>query len=167
MLLGFWRAFRSDELCRLRIEDVTLQPGQGMTLYLPRSKGDRQTQGRHYKVPALSCLCPVTALQAWFDSAGPVFCSIDRWGRLGNEPLHPNSIIPLLRALLKRAGIADAEQFSSHSLRRGFATWANDQGWDVKTLMEYVGWKDMKSALRYIDAPDPFARRRIEASLAS
>lgn len=170
VLLGFWRAFRSDELCRVRIEDVAVQPGQGMTLYLPRSKGDRRAEGTTYRVPALSRLCPVAAYQAWIDgsgrAAGLVFCAIDRWGRLGDEGLHPNSIIPLLRTLLHRAGIDAADQFSSHSLRRGFATWASDQGWDVKALMEYVGWKDMKSALRYIDVADPFARQRIDAALA-
>jgi len=29
-------------------------------------------------------------------------------------------------------------------------------------LMEYVGWKDVRSAMRYIDAADPFAQHRIE-----
>ncbi len=37
--------------------------------------------------------------------------------------------------------------------------------WDVKRLMEYVGWKDMHSALRYLDAPDPYAQQRIEQDL--
>ncbi|MFD1690927.1 hypothetical protein ACFSHR_03265 [Azotobacter chroococcum] len=36
-------------------------------------------------------------------------------------------------------------------MRRGFATWAAANGWDLKSLMGYVGWKDMKSAMRYID----------------
>ena len=170
VLLGFWRAFRSDELCRLRIEDSVLHPGQGMELYLPRSKGDRRNEGTVYKVPALSRLCPVEAYQAWIEISarqqGPVFCGVDRWGHLGEDALHPNSIIPLLRALMQRAGIADATSYSSHSLRRGFATWANSQGWDVKALMEYVGWRDMKSALRYIDSNDPFARMRLESSLS-
>ena len=31
--------------------------------------------------------------------------------------------------------------------------------------MEYVGWKDVHSALRYLDVPDPFAQRRIEQDL--
>jgi integrase len=169
VLLGFWRAFRSDELCRLQVEDGVLHPGQGLELYLPRSKGDRRSEGTVYKVPALTRLCPVEAYTAWVDTLGrkdgPVFSAVNRWGHVGTEPLHPNSIIPLLRALMRRAGIAEADGFSSHSLRRGFATWANDQGWDVKTLMEYVGWKDMKSALRYIDSADPFAQHRIEAAL--
>lgn len=171
VLLGFWRAFRSDELCRLRIEDSVLHPGQGMELYLPRSKGDRRNEGTVYKVPALSRLCPVEAYHDWIETTartqGPVFCGVDRWGHLGAEALHPNSIIPLLRTLMQRAGIADAASYSSHSLRRGFATWANGQGWDVKALMEYVGWRDMKSALRYIDGNDPFAQQQMETGLAT
>ena len=169
VLLGFWRAFRSDELCRLRIEDAVLHAAQGMELYLPRSKGDRRNEGTVYKVPALSRLCPVEAYQSWIEISarqnGPVFCGVDRWGHLGHDALHPNSISPLLRALMQRAGIADAASYSSHSLRRGFVTWANGQGWDVKALMEYVGWRDMKSALRYIDSADPFRKHHIEAGL--
>jgi integrase len=169
VLLGFWRAFRSDELCRLRVEDVVVQPGQGMTLFLPRTKGDRQAEGVTYPCPALQRLCPVSAYEDWIKAGarntGPVFCGIDRWGRLSDEGLHPNSVIPLLRTLMQKASIVDAEKFSSHSLRRGFATWANGQGWDVKVLMEYVGWKDMKSALRYIDTTDPF--RQLRSAVAS
>lgn len=41
-------------------------------------------------------------------------------------------------------------------MRRGFATWASANGWDIKGLMSYVGWKDMKSALRYVDASSSF-----------
>jgi integrase len=54
------------------------------------------------------------------------------------------------------AGISDSNDYSSHSLRRGFATWSNTQQWDIKALMEYVGWKDIKTALKYIEADDPF-----------
>ncbi|MFI4941361.1 MAG: hypothetical protein ACHP7O_13610 [Burkholderiales bacterium] len=31
--------------------------------------------------------------------------------------------------------------------------------------MEYVGWRDMKSALRYITAVDPFGKARIEQAI--
>ncbi|WP_347900660.1 tyrosine-type recombinase/integrase [Pseudomonas purpurea] len=68
--------------------------------------------------------------------------------------MHANSVIPLLRQALDRAGIP-AEQYTSHSLRRGFATWAHRSGWDLKSLMSYVGWKDVKSAMRYVEA-SPF-----------
>lgn len=65
ILLGFWRGLRSDELCRLGIEHLTLSADEGMTFYLPRSKGDRQNQGRTYKAPALQRLCPVKACKEW------------------------------------------------------------------------------------------------------
>ena len=155
VLIGFWRAFRSDELSRLCVQHVEVDPGKGMTLYLSRSKTDKQSNGKTYRAPALKQLCPVTAYQEWINAAGlesgPVFRSIDRWGHIAEEGLNSTSIIPLLRRILRGAGVADAEHFSSHSLRRGFATWANGNGWDLKTLMGYVGWNDVKSAMRYID----------------
>lgn len=171
ILLGFWRGFRGDELIRVQVEHLRLVPGEGMTCFLPRSKGDRQAVGTTYKVPALSRLCPVTATVEWSAAAdltqGPLFRGVDRWGRVSETPLHPNSLIPLLRRLFTAAGLPDAADYSSHSLRRGFAGWANANGWDVKVLMEYVGWRDVHSAMRYLDGGDPFARQRIEAGLPS
>ena len=32
-------------------------------------------------------------------------------------------------------------------------------------LMEYVGWKNVHSAMRYIEGSDPFAQHRIETML--
>jgi integrase len=169
LLLGFWRGFRGDELKRLLIEHVELVSGEGMCCFLPQTKGDRQLLGKSFKVPMLSRLCPVAAYGDWVGLAGltrgPVFRGIDRWGRVRDAGLHANSLIPLLRRLFSQAGLPAPDSFSSHSLRRGFAGWANANGWDVKTLMEYVGWKDMKSALRYLEGEDPFARQRFERSL--
>ncbi|RMQ47714.1 Phage integrase:Phage integrase [Pseudomonas cichorii] len=155
ILLGFWRGFRSDELCRLQVEDIKAIADSGISLYLSRSKGDRDNLGRTYQTPALQRLCPVQAYIEWINCSalarGPVFRSIDRWGNLGEEGLHVNSLIPLLRQAFERAGVA-ADHYTSHSLRRGFATWAQRNGWDLKSLMAYVGWRDMKSAMRYIDS---------------
>ncbi|MFD2274797.1 tyrosine-type recombinase/integrase [Undibacterium arcticum] len=164
LLLGFWRGFRGDELTRLRVENVNVVPGEGMTCFLSQTKGDRSYRGATFKAPALARLCPVTAYAAWVDLAilteGAVFRGIDRWGNISTEGLHINSLVPLLRSLFAGAGIASATQYSSHSLRRGFAQWAASNGWDIKTLMEYVGWKNMQSALRYLEGADPFARYR-------
>lgn len=167
LLLGFWRGFRSDELSRLCAEHIVLNPGEGMSLFLPHTK--TLSQGVTYKAPALKRLCPATAYEEWRETAalsqGPAFQGINRWGHLSGRALHPASYITLLRELFKAADIADAERYSSHSLRRGFATWASTSGWDMKTLMEYVGWKDMRSAMRYIEGADPFARQRINNEL--
>lgn len=169
ILLGFWRGFRSDDLTRLRVENIEIAPGEGLVLYLPRSKTDRDHLGTEYKVPALSQMCPVTAYQSWLEisglTAGPVFRAINRWNELSDKALNPQSIAPLLRSLLDSAGVEDPRKYTSHSLRRGFATWAGTNGWDVQALMEYVGWKDLKSAMRYIERAAPHARALIEAAL--
>lgn len=171
LLLGFWRGFRGDELVRLQVEHVEVAPGQGMLCYLPQSKADRRLQGRTYKVPTLSRLCPVAAYNDWVTlaglSSGPVFRGIDRWGSVRETGLHINSLLKLMRSVFSQAGLNAPESFSSHSLRRGFANWANSSGWDVKTLMEYVGWKDVKSAMRYLDGADPFQQQRIEKDLSA
>lgn len=170
VLLGFWRGFRGDELTRLLVEHVTVIPGEGMTCYFPQTKGDRQYEGTTFKAPALARLCPVEAVVNWRSVAqltsGPLFRAIDRWGHLGDESLHPDSLVPLLRTILTNAGVASAELYSAHSLRRGFANWATSTGWDLKTLMQYVGWKNVQSAMRYIDSADPFTRHRVKTSHA-
>ena len=164
LLLGFWRGFRGDELARLRVEHVAAVAGEGMTCFLAQSKGDRDARGRTFKAPALRTLCPVAAYLAWIALAelaeGPVFRAVDRWGNLGAFGLHINSLVPLLRTLFHAAAIPLAGQYSSHSLRRGFAGWATANGWDLKTLMDYVGWRDVHSAMRYMDAVDPFVHMR-------
>ncbi len=168
--LGFWRGFRGDELIHLQVEHVRIVPGQGMACFLPRTKGDRRNEGRTFKVPALSRCCPVSATADWIAAAdlteGPLFRAIGRWARVSAEPLHANSLIPLLRRVFAAAGLPAPDAYSGHSLRRGFAAWADANGWDVKTLMEYVGWKEIKSAMRYLDGADSFVRDRIEAGLA-
>lgn len=165
VLLGFWRGFRSDELARLCIENIDVIPQQGLQLFLPRTKGDRANAGTHFRVPALAALCPTEAYLAWIHTAqltsGPVFRAIHRGGRVAEQSLHANSFIPLLRELFTAANITEPTSYTSHSLRRGFANWASSNGWDVKTLMAYVGWKDVRSAMRYVDGVDPFAQQSI------
>lgn len=169
LLLGFWRGFRADELVHVRIEHVQVKDGEGMTCYLDRSKGDRQLEGRSFCCPALSRLCPVSAYVEWIATAGltqgPVFRKVDRWGNLSSEGMGPNSLIPLLRRLFAQAGIAASNEYSSHSLRRGFAGWARASGWDIKDLMEYVGWRDIKSAMRYLDSSNESLQVRFERGL--
>jgi integrase len=105
ILLGFWRGFRSDELANLRIEFIEIKPGEGLTCFLPRSKGDRDLEGRSFSCPALSRLCPVEAVEDWLAlsklTAGPLFRKIDRWGHLSEAELTPS------RGLLVFSAISD------------------------------------------------------------
>ena len=60
-----------------------------------------------------------------------------------------------------------ADNLSINTLRQrlaGIAAWANTQDWDTKSLMEYVGWKDVQSAMRYIEVADPFSQQLLANS---
>lgn len=132
-----------------------------MECFLPLSKGDRKNVGTTFRAPVLASLCPVEAYLDWTSAAfiehGPVFRAIDQWGTVSRAGLHRDSMIPILRSAMNAAGVKDADSYSTHSLRRGFANWAAAQNWDLKTIMEYVGWKNVNSAMKYLDAVDPFA----------
>lgn len=169
ILLGFWRAFRGDELTRISVENVSVIPGVGIEIFIPRSKTDRLSHGRSYRAPALHHLCPVTAFTEWVSAAqltkGPAFPAINQWGHVAEQAIHPASVIAIIKVYCHQVDLPDADEFSSHSLRRGFATWATANNWDTKTLMEYVGWKDVQSAMRYIEGADPFSQQRIQQVL--
>jgi len=169
LLIGFWRGFRSDELVRLDIGRIEAVAGEGMTIQLPRTKTDRSLKGTTYKTPALSRLCPVAAYLDWLAvsglTSGRMMRGIDRWGRISDDSMSSGSVIPLLRRILSAASVADVHLYSSHSLRRGFASWASANGWELRTLMEYVGWKNVASASRYIDSQDPYHRDMLERLL--
>lgn len=167
VLIGFWRGFRGDELARLQVENTQAQAGVGITFYLPHTKGDRQHLGTTFYTPALKKLCPVAAYINWMTVAGiargSVFRKLDRWGNLAETSINASSLIPMLRCIFEQAGVP-ADNYSSHSMRRGFATWASSNGWDIKSLMTYVGWKDVKSALRYVDASTSFGGMALQVS---
>jgi integrase len=169
VLIGFWRAFRSDELCRLNVENIKIVRGEGMTFYLPRTKTEHSEHGVTYHAPMLSKLCPVNAYLEWINYAGltngPVFRKISHWGQVSDKPMNPRSIVPLIRKLFTQADIEQAADYSSHSFRRGFASWASENDWDLKSLMSYVGWKNIQSAIKYLDKDDQFGQKRIESKL--
>jgi integrase len=169
VLIGFWRGFRGDELARLTVENTQAYSGEGITFFLPYTKGDRQHEGTTFQTPALRMLCPVEAYINWITVAGlakgPVFRRLGRWGNLADNAIQPHSLIPMLRRIFKEAGLPE-DLYSTHSMRRGFATWASANGWDIKGLMSYVGWKDMKSALRYVDSNTSFGGLAVRSGLA-
>lgn len=170
LLLGFWRAFRADELVHMRIEEVVAERGKGLACRPGRTKTTEADDNRAFYCPALSRLCPVDAYLDWMDvsgrTSGPVYSAINRWGQLADRPMAPRSLVPMLRRILEEAGATEASSYSSHSLRRGFAGWASANGWNLKELMEHVGWRDVSSALRYIDIPQASMKDKFERALA-
>lgn len=166
LLVGFWRAFRSDELSNMNAENVQFKLGVEMKITLAHSKTDSKGLGRTYQVPALRGICPVQAYADWLvDSGinkGPVFVRVPASGPIGRTRLQPKSYIELLRRLAREAGLNE-DGISSHSLRRGFCHWAGSAGWTAKGIMEYVGWKDVRNAALYMPAEHSFGDLALDA----
>ena len=57
----------------------------------------------------------------------------------------------VLMKFIKPAAESISRSITHPSASTNSATWATANGWDLKALMTYVGWKDIKSAMRYID----------------
>lgn len=169
VLVGFWRGFRSEDLVALLAEDVDAIENEGMTIHLNRGKTDKNNEGRDLRCPALSRLCPVTAYLDWTRLAdiqkGPVFQGVHVTGKVSGRALHVDSVNRIFKAFLERTGVEGSNLYSSHSLRRGFAGWARGTGWTLEQLMDYVGWKNLNSALRYLEVPPSGLKEQFERGL--
>ena len=63
----------------------------------------------------------------------------------------------LIRQLALEAGVANAQQVSSHSLRRGFATEAARFGASMPAIQRHDCWRSTKAVIEYIKAGRQFA----------
>ena len=76
--------------------------------------------------------------------------------QLGDTPLVSLSASNILRKWAKEAGISQAEDLSSHSLRRGLATSASRDGALLNAIMRQGRWKNVNTVMEYIEAAQRF-----------
>lgn len=152
---GFFGAFRRSELVAIRWEHVRFVP-EGVEIFIPRSKTDQTSGGHVCALPyGNDGLCPVKALEAWQamtqQTEGPAFMAISKSGRLLNRAIRPGSVSLILKSLVRACQLPDAEQFSAHSMRRGFATSARQKGATLASIMRHGRWRSERTVLGYIE----------------
>jgi integrase len=154
VLLGFAGAFRRSELVRLDVEDCAFGK-DGLTVTLRRSKVDQEAQGRKVGIPYGSNpeTCPVRTVQAWLElagvTAGPLFRSINRHGRVQTGRLSGIDVARVTKKLAARAGL-DPAKYAGHSLRAGHATAAAIAGASERSIMRQTGHRSVQMVRRYI-----------------
>lgn len=155
LLLGFAGAYRSSDLATLNIENLTRDP-TGLNVLLARSKDDQLGEGRLTYIPTNpnTQLCAVAAVERWLAQTlakeGPLFRVI-LGSRIVQERIHPRAVSRAVQRAASRAGLVDVH-YSSHSLRRGFATAAHASGASLHDIQVHGRWAYMSSLSRYIDA---------------
>lgn len=159
LLVGFLGAFRASELVAITVADVRWEKA-GIRIQLPQSKTDPTHEGQSVAIPYHNGLCAVTALKNWLEESGitqgKIFRGILKSGKIKETALRANSLNPLLKHLAIEAGMSNAADVSSHSLRRGLATEASRRGASVKSIMTQGRWKDTRTVLSYIQEGQAF-----------
>jgi len=158
--LAFFGAFRRSEVVVIDYEHIEWKE-QGIDILIPHSKTDQTHQGQYCAIPyGREPLCPVSALKQWLDQSGikqgPLFRRIYLNNQLDIAPLTPLSVSHILKKRASAAGVPDAFDFSSHSLRRGLATAASSDGASLPAIMRQGRWKNVNTVMEYIEAAARF-----------
>jgi site-specific recombinase XerD len=158
--VGFFGAFRVSELISMHVDHITFVP-EGMEILIPRSKTDPDGEGQYCAVPyGNELLCPVLALKTWIEKAsihqGVIFREVDRHQNIGIQSLTSKAISMMIKTIATHCRLPDPDQYSSHSLRRGFATAASRQGAPFVSIMRHGRWRHEGTVLGYIEEGQRF-----------
>lgn len=160
LMLGFAGGFRRSELVGLNRSDLEFV-SQGMVVTLTRSKTDQTGQGRKIGIPfARGRFCPVQAIMAWLtllgDGAGEaVFRPVSRHGQIEQTRLSPDAVSTIVKRAVERIGL-DADRYSGHSLRAGFATSAAMHGISTIAIRRQTGHNSDAMLARYVRSGELF-----------
>jgi integrase len=156
--LGWIGALRASELVGLNWTDIS-ESTQGFEINLRETKTNKTSESEMVAIPYLAheyfLICPVRNLRALvptsqvdfdFNFDRPIFT---RTARFDGARMSERTIE---RALERACGLAGLnKRFTSHSLRRGFATFAAARGIDHHALMAHGRWKSAQVAEGYIE----------------
>jgi integrase len=156
LLVGFFGAFRCSELVGIKWSEITEVP-EGIEIMVPRSKTDQGGEGEVSAIPSShdAMLCPIAALAEWRERSGDfidqVFRQITAGGRVLSNAIKPHQVNVIIKSIAIRCTLPDAESYSSHSMRRGFATEASRKGAPFGSIMRHGRWRHEGTVLGYID----------------
>lgn len=152
--IGFFGAFRRSELVAIQWGHITFVP-EGVKILIPRSKTDPEAMGQLCAIPYGQLpLCPVTALRKWQEATGFtggfVFRAIRHGKCYSEKNLTPKSVGTLIKKYAIKHQWPNAENYSGHSLRRGFATVASQRGASLGAIMRQGRWRHEATVHGYI-----------------
>ena len=139
---------RVSEVSGLDFRDVTFLPDGTARIRIRRSKTDQHGRG------AVQYLRAHTAdrLRSWMRAgrigSGALFRAVDRWGRVSERGLGPDSVRAAIKRRAAEAGIEG--RVSGHSLRIGSAQELAEGGASLAELQKEGRWKDPSMPALYI-----------------
>jgi integrase len=158
LLCGFALMARRGELVALTVENIEPTSG-GYYVHVKGGKTDAEGKGFVKFLPSSSGpYSPGKALRAWLDAAGivsgPIFRRIRKGGHIAAEGMTGQMVARIIHRAAEEAGIAEAEEFAGHSLRRGAITEAAEAGASIYAIMGQSGHKSAQMVSAYVEARD-------------
>ena len=148
ILIGFAGGFRRSELVEIEAEDIDFVY-EGVKIFVKRSKTDQSGEGMTKGIPYFSNpeYCPVVSLKKWIEKSkiksGKIFSMSDK------------NVALTIKKYAALAGL-DANKYSGHSLRSGFATSTAELGAEERSIMAMTGHKTTQMVRRYIQEANLF-----------
>jgi site-specific recombinase XerD len=166
LLVGWTGALRRSELVALTTADIEFAEGEGVNVYVRRSKADQEGSGLIKGLPygQNKETCPVTALRQWIQAAekevdgpfeGDIFRRFYRGESIGESAMTAQYVSKVLRRHAESAGLDPAE-YSAHSLRAGFITQAIRAGKAERRVKEHSGHESWETFNQYVEEAGTF-----------
>mgnify|MGYP006101462589 CR=1 FL=1 len=148
ILIGFSGGFRRSELVAIDFEDLDFVK-EGVKIFVKRSKTDQSGEGMTKAIPYFTNpnYCPVISLKDWLKE------SEIKSGKIFN--MSDKGVALTIKKYANIAGL-DANKYSGHSLRSGFATSTAEQGAEERSIMAMTGHKSTQMVRRYIQDANLF-----------
>jgi site-specific recombinase XerD len=156
LLLQFAGALRVSELLAINIEHLYFN-NEGLSILIPKSKTDQENEGKAIFIPySKKSLCPVSALRSWIEASGlkggVVFRSINNSGLIQEKELTVRTVNNIIQSTATACNLhTENKHYSSHSLRRGFATEASRKKASIASIMRQGRWRSMRTVMEYIE----------------
>ncbi len=111
----------------------------------------------HGWAPLPAALHRKTPKAGWEDAwqflfASRILQTDDATGHRGRHPLHPTAMQRAVRKAVRRAGIL--KPATCHTLRHSFATQMLRDGYDIRTVQQLLGHKDVRTTMIYTHVVD-------------
>lgn len=139
----------------IKCEDVAFSK-EGIEIVIPRWKTDQSGEGQVCAIPnGNDAICAVRAVKLWQEysglSEGYVFRGISKSENILSHAIKPNHVNLIIKQTAHDCELENANNFTAHSLRRGFATEAAKRNAPFQSIMRQGRWKHEGTVFGYIE----------------